>query len=425
MKKTIAVIGLGYVGYPLAKLAASKGYEVIGVDLSRDKVRAVNEGKSPLAEEPDYDALSAGTITATSDFAGITKAQFIIICVPTPIHPNKQPDLTPLKSACVEIAKYLVSGQTVVLESTVNPGISEEVILPLLEESSGLTAGKDFQLSHCPERINPGDEKWKVHNIPRVVGSYTKVGLEKTVAFYRTILEGDVLAMDSLKEAEAVKIVENSFRDINIAFVNELAMSFDRLGINVTKVISAAGTKPFAFMPHYPGAGVGGHCIPVDPYYLIEYAREHGFEHDLLSLGRRINNSMPAYTITRLFDALNEVKLPILDTKVVVLGLSYKPNIADIRESPVFEIISLLEERGASLTTYDPYVVEQSQAKDLAEALEGAQAVVLATAHKEFLTLDPTELAKMGVKVIVDGRNALDPEAFRAAGIVYKGIGVS
>lgn len=425
MKHNVAVIGLGYVGYPLAVLAAKKGHQVTAIDVSKTKVSLVNAGKSPLAEEPADPVLRTDAIRATTDFSAVAQADFVIICVPTPIHHNKQPDLSPVKSACLAIAEHLQKGTTIVLESTVNPGVSEEVILPLIEESSGLVAGKDFQLSHCPERINPGDAKWKVHNIPRVVGSYTPLGLKKTVAFYQSIIEGNVVPMQSLKEAEAVKIVENSFRDVNIAFVNELAMSFDVLGINTKRVIDAAATKPFAFMAHYPGCGVGGHCIPVDPYYLIEYARGHGFEHQLLVNSRRINGGMPAYAISRLFDALNDVQLAISGTNVTVLGLSYKANIADMRESPVLEIIDLLKSRNANVTVFDPYVLEQSNVKSLDAALKGAQAVILATAHEEFLGLSVKELQKAGIVAFVDGRNAFDPEEFKNSSIVYRGIGVA
>jgi nucleotide sugar dehydrogenase len=309
------------------------------------------------------------------------------------------------------------------LESTVNPGVSESIVLPVLEKKSGLTGGKDFSLAHCPERINPGDPKWHVENINRVVGSLDATGLTKAVKFYESILTGSVMRMGSLKEAEAVKVVENSFRDINIAFVNELARSFTKLGIDVVRVIDGAATKPFAFMAHYPGCGVGGHCIPVDPYYLIEYAKEHGFNHDFLSLARRINNDMPAFTVERLQEALNEEGLPLRGTPVAVLGVSYKPNIADCRESPSFEIIRILEEKGTSLRVFDPYVPTRSDVSTLEDAIAGATAIVIATAHDEFKSIDPALLSASGVKVVVDGRNCMDVENYRNGAIRYKGVG--
>lgn len=423
--KRVAVIGLGYVGFPLAALAAKKGYEVTAVDISAEKVAAVNKGESPLEDEPAAAPEVMARLHATTDFSVIKDIDTVIVCVPTPVHENHEPDLGPLSSAIAAIGAHIRPGHLVISESTVNPGVSDDVLLPLLEQASGLKCGTDFHLSHCPERINPGDPKWKVHNIPRVVGSYDKVGLKRSVEFYKSILEGEIVPMDSLKEAEAVKIIENCFRDVNIAFVNELAMSFDKLGINVKKIIQGASTKPFAFMPHFPGCGVGGHCIPVDPYYLIEYARTQDFEHEFLATARRINNQMPDYTITRLMDGLNEAGLALKGTKVALLGVSYKSNIADYRESPSFKLIELLKEKGADVTVYDPYVLSKSTVKTLKEALTSAEAVLLATNHDEFLAVTPEELVDYGVKVYVDGRNACEPQPFKEAGIVYRGIGVS
>ena len=229
--------------------------------------------------------------------------------------------------------------------------------------------------------------------------------------------------MDSIREAEAVKIVENAFRDVNIAFVNELAMSFSRMGIDVTNVIKGATTKPFAFVPHYPGCGVGGHCIPVDPYYLIEHAKENGFDHDFLTLARRINKGMPKFTVELVLKGLNEAGIPLQGTKITVFGLAYKPGIGDDRESPSYDIIRALKEYGAHVEAFDPFVPERSTARTLREALEGAKAVVLATSHAIFLGVKPTEYKRSGVRVLVDGRNALSKQAFQEAGIIYKGIG--
>lgn len=347
----------------------------------------------------------------------------MIICVPTPVHENHIPDLSPVIGASEGVAAHLKKGQLVILESTVNPGVCESVILPILEKISGLRAGTDFHLAHCPERINPGDKRWNVENINRVVGATDMEGLNRAAAFYESITTGTIMRMSTIKAAEAVKVVENSFRDINIAFVNELARSFTKLGIDVVEVIDGAATKPFAFMAHYPGAGVGGHCIPVDPYYLIEYAKKNGFEHDFLALARRINNDMPHFTVERLRDGLNEVMHSLKGTTVTVLGVSYKPDIDDCRESPSFDIIRILKEYGADVRVFDPFIPAKSTHTLVDSVLDGATAVVVATGHSVFKELTPDDFVKNGVKVVVDGRNCLDKGKLIAAGIIYKGIG--
>ncbi|MEP7162643.1 MAG: nucleotide sugar dehydrogenase, partial [Candidatus Moraniibacteriota bacterium] len=260
--------------------------------------------------------------------------------------------------------------------------------------------------------------------IPRVVGSFGATGLEKAIAFYRSIVDGEIRPMRSIREAEAVKIVENSFRDINIAFVNELARSFDILGIDTKDVIQGAATKPFAFMAHYPSCGVGGHCIPVDPYYLIERAKKSGFDHKFLKIAREINNSMPSYTVELLQDALNEIKEPLNGSIVGVLGLAYKANIDDLRESPALEIIEELKKHKAVIKTFDPHVIKLSSEASLETLLAGATALVLATDHREFKEgITPDILKENGIRVIIDGKNCLDKQAFEKAGIIYKGIG--
>ncbi len=422
--KKIAVLGLGYVGLPLVLLASRKGYSVVGIDINKEKVALLEKHISPFKDETIQENLKATEAQFTFDIEHARSASIIIMCVPTPVHENHMPDLSPVEGAARSIGKILEKGQLVVLESTVNPGVSEEIVLPILEKESGLKAGSDFYLAHCPERINPGDSKWNVENIPRVFGSLEEKGLRIGVDFYSSIITAPVKAMGSLKEAEAVKIVENSFRDINIAFVNELAMSFSRLGIDVMNVINGAATKPFAFLAHYPGCGVGGHCIPVDPYYLIEYAHENGFEHDFLRLARRINNHMPKFTVEITMEALNDVGLPMKGTRVALLGISYKANIDDCRESPSFEILKHLKEYEAEAVTFDPFVPKESSAKSLDEALRGAEALIVATAHSEFKkNITPAILKAAGVRVFIDGRNAFDKASFEEAGIVYKGIG--
>lgn len=423
-KEIVTIVGIGYVGLPLACLCGEKGYTTFGISKEKAKVNMINKGISPIKGDKELATWVAKKyFTATTSFESVKKSDIVVICVPTPIDHMHNPDLEPVRSASKNIAKYLRKGQLVVMESTVNPGVCEEVIQPILEKGSGLRAGKDFYLAHSPERINPGDPKWNVRNIPRCVGALSQTGLKKAVKFYRSILEGEVRPMKSIKEAEATKIIENSFRDINIAFVNELAKSFEVLGIDLVDVIEGAKTKPFAFMAHYPSCGVGGHCIPVDPYYLIERARVAGFDHRFLKLARDINNSMPAYTVEQLMKGLNQIRKPLKGTRVGLLGLSYKANVDDLRESPALDILDLLKKEGAIVDTFDPYFPDRSTVKDLESLLRKVEAVVVATNHREFMEVPTSAFKKNGVKVIVDGKNCLDKSKLVAAGIVYRGIG--
>jgi len=422
-QKTVCVIGLGYVGLPLAVRCAEKGYRVLGLERDEEKVELINQGKSPIEEKFLEDNLGKFKVKASTDEKVIAEADIVLICVPTPVKENYIPDLGPVIGATKLTAKNLKKGALVILESTVNPGVSEDVVAPIFEEA-GFKVGEDVFLAHCPERINPGDPKWNVTNIPRVVGSFDKKGLLLAKEFYESIVDATIRPMKSIREAEAVKIVENSFRDVNIAFVNELARSFDKLDIDVKDVILGAATKPFAFMPHFPSCGVGGHCIPVDPYYMIEHAKnKSGFEHKFLSLAREINNSMPSYTIELLQDALNEVGIPLKGAKVALLGISYKANVDDIRESPALKLMKLLEEYKADFKVFDPHILGRSTVKTLEEALDGAEALVIATDHNEFKNIDPQVFVQAGVKVIIDGKNCLDRDKIKESGILYKGIG--
>ncbi|MCL4529787.1 MAG: nucleotide sugar dehydrogenase [Chloroflexi bacterium] len=428
MKKTkqaIAVIGLGYVGLPLALHADQKGYRVIGVDVDEVKIEKLARRESPLHDAEIAQQLARTGMEPTTDFSRIQDAAIIIVCVPTPVHENHEPDLAPLRAACTALGSHLQRGQLVILESTVNPGVCETVVLPILEARSGLKGGTDFDLAHCPERINPGDEKWRVGTIPRVVGGLDAISLKRAAAFYRTLVggNGNVKPMGSLKEAEAVKIVENTFRDVNIAFVNELAVSFSRLGIDVVRVVEGASTKPFGFMPFYPGAGVGGHCIPVDPYYLIKYAEENGFHHRFLSLAREINEGMPRFAVDLLAELMRGRARPLEGAEVAVLGLAYKPEVDDPRESPSFEVIRLLEKKKVNVRTYDPYLRAQSTAKSVNHALADADAAIVMTAHDAFKSLRPHDFLKHGIAAVVDGRNCLPKDDFIKAGVAYRGIG--
>ncbi len=422
-KNKVAVIGLGYVGLPLAIRCIEKGYNVTGVDLDQRKLDAIANGKSPFKEEFIEDRLDLlSKLSATNDASALKEVDIILICVPTPVDEQFYPDLNPVKGAikmCIENRK---PGQLVIVESTINPGVCEEVVEPMFQEV-GLKEGKDYYLAHCPERIDPGNKKWNVTNIPRVVGSMSQKGVEMAKAFYDSVIDGEIRAMKSIREAEATKVVENSFRDINIAFVNELAKSFDQMGIDVKDVILGAATKPFAFMPHFPGRGVGGHCIPVDPYYLIEQAKKKGFDHHFLRVAREINNSMPSYTVELMQDLLNKAKLPVKGTKVGVMGLSYKANIDDLRESPAIKIIKELEKKEADIVRFDPYILEMSDVKTIEEFLKEVTAVILVTGHDEFMKVTPEQYKENGIVAIMDGMNVLDGEKIKELGIEYHGIG--
>jgi nucleotide sugar dehydrogenase len=423
-KEVITIVGLGYVGLPLACLCVEKGYKTYGIAKDKRKLDMINNGENPLVDDQSLNkVIATKAIQAGRDFNCVAKSDIIIICVPTPVDEFHNPDLTPVESASKNVAKYLKKGQLVIIESTINPGVCEEVVKPILEEISSLQAGKDFYLAHCPERINPGDPKWSVRNIPRVVGALSKKGLILAIKFYKNIIEGDIKGMKSIKEAEAAKIVENSFRDINIAFVNELAKSFEKLDIDLYDVIQGAATKPFAFMPHWPSVGVGGHCIPVDPYYLIERAKIAGFDHKFLKLAREINNSMPKYAVGLLTAALNNLGKPINGTKIGILGLSYKADVGDIRESPSLKVIKILKDRGAALEVYDPYFSEKSSVKSLSELLRKTQAILVVTNHKEFINMDVKKLKQYGIKVVIDGKNCLNKNEIQKMDIIYKGIG--
>jgi nucleotide sugar dehydrogenase len=421
-QKTVCVIGLGYVGLPLAIRCSQKGYQTFGLDMDKEKINLINRGKSPIKEKYLEDNLKKFKVSAGSDEKILAKADIILICVPTPVDENFFPNLKPVISATESVARNAKKGALVVLESTVNPGVSEEVIAPILKRA-GYSIGKDIFLAHCPERINPGDPKWNVTNIPRVVGATNKEGLAIALDFYQNIVDGTIRPMKSIREAEAVKIVENSFRDINIAFVNELAKSFDKLGIDVKDVILGAATKPFAFMPHFPSCGVGGHCIPVDPYYLIERAKLSGFNHKFLKIAREVNNSMPGYTVELMQDALNEIRMPMKGTKIGILGVAYKANVDDVRESPSVKIIDFVEKLGAQVFVFDPHIPKKSNVKNLDELLKKSEALILVTDHDEFKNIEPKTLKKYKIKAIIDGKNCLDKDAIKRLGIIYKGIG--
>ncbi|MFN3306228.1 MAG: nucleotide sugar dehydrogenase [Candidatus Kapaibacteriota bacterium] len=420
----IAVLGLGYVGLPLALAIRKKtDYEVVGFDIKPDKIEKILKGICPIDDIQAEEDCRNFALKASCNDEIIEGSDIYFVCVPTPVLDDYTPDLRPLKGAIKTIAKFLRRGQYIVIESTVNPGVCDELVIPMVQELTGLRVTRDFHVVHCPERINPGDPKWNVYNIPRNVGGSSLEATKFIAEFYRKILDAEVYEMPDLKTTEATKIIENTFRDINIAFVNELAKSFEVLGIDILEVIKGASNKPFAFLPHYPGCGVGGHCIPVDPYYLIDRASKSGFDHKFLKLAREINNSMPAHTVNHLVDALNLFAKPVKNTRIALFGLSYKPNLGDLRESPALKIKSILENKSADLICYDPYIKELSNVETLDEALNGTFAILLATAHKQFRALTGLKLSEFGIKIVIDGRNFLDKQDILKHGIYYKGIG--
>ncbi|MDO8515118.1 MAG: nucleotide sugar dehydrogenase [bacterium] len=406
--KKIAVIGLGYVGFPTLKaIQKTRRYQAVGFDTDKKKIAEIKvNGKFVVSNSDEI----------------LTGSDVFIICVPTPVLDNFTPDYSFVVKAAETAAKYIKKNSHFVLESTVNPGTCEEIILPVLEKITGLTAGKDFNIAHCPERINPGDKKWNVYNINRNIGSINLKFNKEVAKIYRTFIShAQINEVSSLRIAEASKVVENAFRDINIAFVNELAQSFDCLGIDLIETLKAAGNKPFSFMAHWPGCGVGGHCIAVDPYYLISRAKSNGFDHRFLKLAREINNSMPDYTVSKLVFGLNKIGFPVKGTKVALLGLSYKPDVCDLRNSPSTVIKSKLEQLGAKVVVYDPYV--KGAESNLESAIKDATAVVIATAHTEIIKNLPGYLKKFNVRVLVDGRNCLNKEEIKKTVGIYYGIG--
>jgi len=421
-KQKICIIGLGYVGLPLAcAIAKQAQYEVLGFDIAKEKIESIENNILPIDDAQTEKDIQEIKLNVSCTKEDLRNSDFYILCVPTPVDENYNPDLTPVKKTTEMVTEFLEKGQTVIVESTINPGVCEEIILPILEKT-GLKGGQDFELAHCPERINPGDSKWNVYNIPRNVGALTKEGCKKVADLYRNCLTGKINEMATLQETEATKIIENTFRDINIAYVNELSKSFDKMGIDLINVIQGASNKPFAFMAHYPGCGVGGHCIAVDPYYLIEKAKKVGFDHKFLRNARMVNNSMPLYTVEKLVKALNTMGKSIKGTKIGLMGLSYKPDIEDMRESSALKIKEILEkEYEADLNIYDPFVLKQSTHQNRKSFLRNCEAVLITTAHSEFKTIPLEEWQK--VKVVVDGRNCLDKEKLLQKGVFYTGIG--
>jgi UDP-N-acetyl-D-glucosamine dehydrogenase len=405
----VGVVGLGYVGLPLAVEYAQAGYNVTGIDLSAGKVTRVNAGDSYVGDVPSSvmaPLVKAGKLSATTDFSVIRDLDTVNICVPTPLRKTKDPDMSYIVAASEEIAKYFHPGILVILESTTYPGTTDELVLPMLEKS-GLKVGTDFFLCFSPERVDPGNAKFQTKNIPKVVGGTTPACTEIGRLFYSQALE-TVVPVSSTQVAEMVKLLENTFRMINIGLVNEMAVMCDGMGINVWEVIEAAATKPFGFMPFYPGPGLGGHCIPIDPFYLSWKTKQSGIEARFIELAGYINGQMPHFAVTKVQNALNDVGKPLKGSKVHIYGVSYKKDIEDVRESPALDIIHLLQKRGASISFSDPHVPEirledETVLRENSAALADADCVVIVTDHSSFDYKALVDRARL----IVDTRNAL------------------
>lgn len=356
---SVGVVGLGYVGLPLAVEKAKAGFKTIGFDIQKSKVDMVNEGHNYIGDVVDDDLkglVQTKMLSATTDFGKVCDVDCIAICVPTPLDEHQQPDISYIRNSTIEIAKYMTKGTIIVLESTTYPGTTEELIKPILEKGSGLICGEDFYLGFSPERVDPGNKKYKTKNTPKVVGAIGKDATEVIATMYRTVLEGDVFEVSSPAVAEMEKLLENTYRNINIGLANEMAILCNKMGIDYWEVIDAASTKPYGFQPFYPGPGLGGHCIPLDPYYLSWKAREFGFHTSMIESSMMVNDRMPEYCIERASEILNRRRKSINGSNVLVLGVAYKADIDDYRESPAIPIISLLEKMGAKVDYYDPYI---------------------------------------------------------------------
>jgi UDP-N-acetyl-D-glucosamine dehydrogenase len=413
-KALIGVIGLGYVGLPLVREFTSAGMKVLGFDVDIKKVDQLLGGKSYIKHIPNKtvkDMVATGLFDATDDFKKLSKPDCILICVPTPLTKTREPDMSYVEATANAIAKRLRPGQLIVLESTTYPGTTKEVMLPILEAGSGLKVGKDFYLAFSPEREDPGRKDYSTKTIPKVVGGHDPASLKAAVACYETALD-TVVPVSSCEAAEACKILENTYRCVNIALVNELKVLFDRMGVDVWEVIRAAATKPFGFTPFYPGPGLGGHCIPIDPFYLSWKARQYGMTTRFIELAGEINISMPEFVINKLMAALNDECKALKGSKILILGLAYKKDIDDVRESPSLELIELLQAKGAKVDYNDPHCpathkmrehdLQMKSKKLSSKMLASYDAVLISTDHTSYDYKDIVKHAKL----VVDTRNA-------------------
>jgi len=406
----VSVIGLGYTGLPLAIEIGKAGFSVIGIDIDKEKVDKIDSGNSyiPDVDEEELSKLvSKNKLVATSDYKILKEIDIVSICVPTPLRKTREPDISCIIAATSEVSKYLHRGQLIILESTTFPGTTKDIILPELEKNS-LKVGRDFFLSFSPERVDPGNKKYTIRNTPKVLGGITPECTEIAKIFYEQFIE-KVVTVGSTQEAEMTKLLENIFRSVNIALANELALMCDRLGIDIWNVIEAATTKPFGFMPFYPGPGLGGHCIPIDPVYLSWKAKTYGFYSKFIEFAEEVNKNMPYYVVRKITDALNTHKKSVNGSKILILGVAYKEDVGDTRESPALDIIEILCRQGAEIIYNDPYVPQIKIGERKWESLSlneslllQADCVVITTAHSSYNYKWIVE----NTKLIVDTRNA-------------------
>ena len=388
----VSVIGLGYVGLPMAVELGKAGFTVAGIDVSEKKVGTIDAGESDIRDVPAFEVAglrATGKLTATTDYSVVGDSDAIIICVPTPLSKTRDPDVSYIMDACGHIRDHLRPGQLIILESTTYPGTTQEIVLPLMEET-GLTVGQDFFLAYSPERIDPGNKTYTLTNTTKIVGGTTPMCSEIAVLFYSQVIS-EVVPVSSTQAAEITKLLENTFRSVNIALVNEVALMCDRLEIDVWEVISAAATKPYGFMPFYPGPGLGGHCIPIDPHYLAWKLRTVDFQSRFIELASEVTRSMPEYVVTKVSDILNLFERSVKGSSILVLGVTYKPNVGDIRESPALDIVELLRRKGAHVTYHDPFV-ERISADGLdmegvtldSDTVSSADCVLITTNHDSY-----------------------------------------
>ena len=410
----VGVVGLGYVGLPLAVEKAKAGFRTIGFDVQDEKVKLVNDGHNYIGDVVDDDLkklVDEGMLSATTDFSFVKDVDFIAICVPTPLDDHQQPDISYVRDSTVEISKHLKPGTMVVLESTTYPGTTEELIRPILEKGSGLVCGEDFYLGFSPERVDPGNKLYKTKNTPKVVGAIGKDATEVIAKMYRAVLEGDVYEVSSPAVAEMEKILENTYRNINIGLVNELAMLCNKMGISLWEVVDAAKTKPYGFQPFYPGPGLGGHCIPLDPYYLTWKAREYGFHTSMIESSMIINDKMPEYCVERAGKVLNRREKSLKGSKVLVLGVAYKADIDDYRESPAIDVIEILKEEGAKTDFYDPYIKSFKHKGKVYTGIDSIDDNVIARYDLIFICANHSnvdyEMVQRSAKAIFDAKNAM------------------
>ncbi|MCP9489099.1 MAG: nucleotide sugar dehydrogenase [Solirubrobacteraceae bacterium MAG38_C4-C5] len=405
----IGIVGLGYAGLPLALAFAEEGFPVVGIDLNAERVAAVNEGRSYLVDVPEERYVDAqGRLSATQDFGVVGELDALTICVPTPLSKTRSPDLTYVIAASQAVAEHLTNGQVVMLQSTTYPGTTQELVLPILEEG-GRTVGLDVFLGYAPERVDPGNAHFDVHNTPKLIGGVTDECRARAEAIYATIVE-QVVPVSSPMVAELAKLHENTFRAVNIALANELALMCDHLGVSAWEVIDAAATKPFAFLPHYPGPGLGGDCIPVVPHFLSWRLREYGYSARMIDAAHEINANMPVHVVHKIADALNAQGRAIKGSRILVLGAAYKPDVHDTRESPSLQIMQDLLARGADLRYCDPWVptlsLGDSGIESVAwttEEVDAADCLVMLTAHRQFIDQPHWDKASL----VVDTRNVI------------------